>query len=157
MPCLQTCLTEDSGFFHSSVHLRSRGGTEGDHSYLLTWFSFPSTPPPPWWMTTGAALSAFVRTRAQDGWLTILLLGGKKFPGSCTSYLQRALKAPESEKISQNWLLSDDQELRDRRKGKKRKIEAVKQNVRITTKDDDFKTGLRDKWEARHSTKNCSH
>lgn len=72
-------------------------------------------------------------------------LGEKKFPGSCSLYLQRALKAPEREK-SQNWLLADDHKLHDREKGegkRKREIEAVMQNVRITTKEDDCKTGLR--------------
>ena len=68
-------------------------------------------------------------------------LGEKKFPGSRSLYLQRALKAPESEK-SQNWLLVDDHKLHDKGEGKKREIEAVMKNVKITAKADDFKTGL---------------
>lgn len=59
-------------------------------------------------------------------------------------YLQRALKAPEREKrVKIDFLLMITNFVTGKKEGrKKREIEAVMQNVRITTKEDDCETGL---------------
>lgn len=55
--------------------------------------------------------------------------------------MQRALKAPESERVKIDFLLMITNFMTGERE-KKGEIETAVQNVRITTKEDDFKPGL---------------